>query len=463
MPIFPLLIPGIGRFLGRRFTPAFTIMSILLPPVLYALRAKVERPSWLSRLLFSYARRKALQYITSHQNPSGNLFGACNLSAMLLIAFYLLDVPPADEAFARLISDLANWRIDDGATTSFFSFNANVWNSALILGTLRRSGAADDHSVITSAARFLLREQSRLPLPRDWQNPGLTSPRTGGWAFEEGNPLGADCDSTSVALWGLGHLPRTGEVGSAIETALKWLWGMQNKDGGWPSFSRGKPSKPAGPFSIEAENPGSGPLASLQLLFDVPPQFGDPSLEDVTGRVLQALGQLGFRATDPHVIRAVDFVLSQVDPNGAWWGRWETNYLAATSEVLAGLAAVGADLRHPVVRNAIDWVKRHQHASGGFGETEESYANIALAGKGDPSAYLTGIVAGALIACGEAHSETVARAIQWCVKQQLTDGSWAQGRYQFTMEWPWPFYQLPLTPVIYPLRALTEYRQARAR
>jgi squalene-hopene/tetraprenyl-beta-curcumene cyclase len=460
MPVVQLLIPGFARILGRRFTPAFTIMSILLPTIVNALRARVERPSWLSRLLFSWARRKVIRYLMTHQNPSGNLFGGLNLTVMLLIAYHLLEVPRAHESFSRLISDLARWRTDDTGTTSFSSLDANVWNSALTLGTLRRGGIAVDHAAIISATQFLLREQSLIPLPRDWQAPGFTSPRVGGWAFEEGNPLGADCDSTSVVLWGLGHLPRSGEVKRAIEKALEWLWGMQNRDGGWPSFSHGKPSKPAGPFSIESENPDLSFFASLRLLLNVPPQFGDPSLEDVTGRVLQALGHLGFRAADPRVARAVDFLLSQVDCNGAWWGRWETNYLAATSEVLAGLAVVGANLHHPVVRNAIAWVKAHQHSSGGFGESEQSYANLALAGKGEPSAYLTGIVASALIACGEARSETVARAIAWCVTEQRPDGSWVQGSYQFTMQWPWPFYQLELTPVIYPLRSLIEYRQA---
>ena len=163
--------------------------------------------------------------------------------------------------------------------------------------------------------------------------------------------------------------------------------------------------------------------------------------------------------SDARIARAVSFLHSQIDTNGVWWGRWETNYLPGTSEVLAGLAAVGADLKDPAVANAIDWVKRHQNADRGFGETTASYENLALAGTGEPSSYVTGIVANALIQCGEASSPAVEAAIRWCLNTQESGGSWPQGSYRFTVQWPWPFYQLTLTPAIYPLRALTAYRK----
>ena len=166
--------------------------------------------------------------------------------------------------------------------------------------------------------------------------------------------------------------------------------------------------------------------------------------------------------SDARIARAVSFLHSQIDTNGVWWGRWETNYLPGTSEVLAGLAAVGADLKDPAVANAIDWVKRHQNADRGFGETTASYENLALAGTGEPSSYVTGIVANALIQCGEASSPAVEAAIRWCLNTQEPGGAWPQGSYQFTVQWPWPFYQLTLTPAIYPLRALTAYRKALA-
>jgi squalene-hopene/tetraprenyl-beta-curcumene cyclase len=90
----------------------------------------------------------------------------------------------------------------------------------------------------------------------------------------------------------------------------------------------------------------------------------------------------------------------------------------------------------------------------------DSYENPALAGVGETSTYLTGIVASALIACGQAGSPEVQRAVRYLLDIQDEHGSWPSGPYQFTVQWPWPFYRLELTAPLYGLKALTAYRQA---
>lgn len=463
MPVAPLLLPGVERLIGSRFTPVFTVMSIILPPMIGVLKAPLKSAGWLQRRKLALAAHNAVRYLSAHQNPTGNLFGCLNTTVMLLVAYKLLGLPNSDTRVWRALDDLKLWRIEDDETLSYMLYNSKVWNTGLVLGIFRAGQVPSDDPALVRAAEFLLAEQSLVPLPRDWQNPGRDAPRTGGWAFGASNPLGTDNDSTGVALWGLAHLePRTAHVESAIERGLSWLWGMQNSDGGWAAFTHGQRGKPAGPFSIGILDMPGDLLGSLRLLLRPPPQFSEPATEDVTGRVLQGLGRLGFRARDPRVAQAVEFAHAQLYVNGVWWGRWECNYLPGTSEVLAGLASVEAELKHPAIVKAIEWVKRHQNADGGFGETTDSYDNLALAGTGESSSYVTGIVANALIACGAARTAAVERAVQWCLDTQAADGSWPQGTYQFTMQWPWPFYRLTLTPTIYPLRALTSYRRALA-
>lgn len=119
-------------------------------------------------------------------------------------------------------------------------YNSNVWNTGLIAGVLHEGQIPANDPALMNAAKFLLAEQSLLELPRDWQNPGWSSPRTGGWPFEDKNPLAAGCDSTSVVLWGLAALqPRAPEMQQAIDKGLAWLWGIQNDGGGWAGFSHG--------------------------------------------------------------------------------------------------------------------------------------------------------------------------------------------------------------------------------
>lgn len=102
MPIKPLLVPGIGRIIGSRFTPAYTILSMVLPAIVNALR----------KTSLTIANRNVIRYLTEHQNPTGNLFGVVNMTVMMLIAFKLLDLPPSDERIQRALGDLKQWRIE---------------------------------------------------------------------------------------------------------------------------------------------------------------------------------------------------------------------------------------------------------------------------------------------------------------------------------------------------------------
>ena len=66
---------------------------------------------------------------------------------------------------------------------------------------------------------------------------------------------------------------------------------MQNRDGGWGAFDRNNDRE----FLCHV------PFADHNAMID-------PSTPDLTGRVLEALGQLGHRVGDPAVDRAVAYV-----------------------------------------------------------------------------------------------------------------------------------------------------------
>ena len=457
MPVAWVLIPGASRVLGSRFTPAFTQIFMMLPALIRGL----QRGKRAAVGLAAREDARVCAYIASHQNPTGNLFGAINTTVLAILTYVAVGVPVSDDRLRRAIEDLKQWRREVDGAVEYVTFDSRVWNTALLVTALRQGGVAAEDPVVDRGVEYLVTRQSFWPLPRDWQNPALFTPRTGGWPFEDRNPLGADCDSTSEVLQALGHLqPLVTRLQGSVDAGLAWLYGMQGADGGWPAFSRGHRGKPAGPLPITAMDPPTGLLASLKMMIDPPVQLGDPSTEDLTGRVLQALGTLGGRAGDSRIAPAIRFLRQQVDGNGAWWGRWECNYLASSAEVVSGLAAVGADLTEPAFAGAIAWMLARQNEDGGWGETEDSYANIGLAGTGASSQYVTGIVVTALIAAGHAGHPAIARAVERLVNIQQRDGSWEGGPYQFVVQWPWPFYRLEMTPTIYPLRALTAYRNA---
>ena len=166
--------------------------------------------------------------------------------------------------------------------------------------------------------------------------------------------------STSPRAW---HITR--KKLPAVERALNWLLGMQNKDGGWAAFDR----------DINREILTKIPFADHNAMLD-------PSCPDITARVLEALGQFDYRPDHPQVKQALAFLEKTQDPRGCWIGRWGVNYIYGTWQVLQGLEAIGFDMRQPMVRRAVDWVKKVQQSGGGWGESCQSYNDPSLAGQG---------------------------------------------------------------------------------
>ena len=108
-------------------------------------------------------------------------------------------------------------------------------------------------------------------------------------------------DDTAFVLMALGRVadPESGPLRGAIRRGLAWLVSMQNSDGGWGAFDH--------------EN-------NLQFLNHIPfadhNAMLDPSTADVTARVMECLGQMGWPATHPVVDRARDFL--QARSNAGW-------------------------------------------------------------------------------------------------------------------------------------------------
>ncbi len=467
LPDFPVgwvLTPGIEHRIGRMFAPAFTLMVMFLPALVRALKQRDPRRPGVRERLYQHRvkleHQRIITYLTHRQNPTGNWFGAANFTALIVIALRQFGVPANDPRVQRGLRDLMRSAVERETSLRFVPFDAMVWNTAITTTTLTQAGLRGDTRIIASALTYLLRRQSNWPQPRDWQVPARGTPRIGGWPFGDANPLACDCDTTSKVLHALSHHQHLDPaIETAIEVGQTWLWGMQHSDGGWGAFRQSGATKRAGPFPLHAFEPPQTLSEALELLRHPPIALDDPATADLTGRVLQALGALGYTTRDPRVARAVRFLWRQQCHGGLWWGRWETNYLPGSAEVLSGLAAVGVSASDMRIVHAVKTIFARQNMDGGWGESVDSYENLALVGYGESSAYVTGIVLRALVDLGLQQSPAVTRAVEYLLAHQQPDGSWPEGDYQFTLQWPWPFYRLELTNVQYPVLALARYRQ----
>ncbi|MFO0949688.1 MAG: prenyltransferase/squalene oxidase repeat-containing protein [Isosphaeraceae bacterium] len=186
----------------------------------------------------------------------------------------------------------------------------------------------------------------------------------------------------------------------------------------------------------------------------------DPSCADITARILEILGVLGYRAGHPQVDRGLEYLWKTQEPEGCWYGRWGVNYVYGTWQVLQGLKALDLPMTHPALVRAADWLESVQQPCGGWGETCATYDDRSLMGQGEPTASQTAWAVLGLIAAGRADSEAVRRGIRYLIDTQREDGSWDEASYTGT-GFPKVFYlKYHFYRIYFPLMALARYQAA---
>jgi squalene-hopene/tetraprenyl-beta-curcumene cyclase len=189
----------------------------------------------------------------------------------------------------------------------------------------------------------------------------------------------------------------------------------------------------------------------------------DPSCADITARVLEMLGGLGYRSDHPAVARALDYLWRTQEPEGCWYGRWGVNYIYGTWQVLLGLQAIDFPMDHPAARRAVAWLESVQQPCGGWGESCASYDDPSLKGCGTPTASQTAWAVLGLIAAGREHTAAVRNGIDYLLNTQSRDGTWEEDVFTGT-GFPRVFYlKYHLYRVYFPVMALSRYRAVAGR
>jgi squalene-hopene/tetraprenyl-beta-curcumene cyclase len=404
---------------------------------------KVERAGLLGPVRRAAVRRAAA-WMRQHFEASDGLGAIFPPMVYTVISLRCLGVSDDAPEMRWALAQLEELMIEEGDTLRLQPCFSPVWDTALTLGALCDAGVPGDHPALGRAARWLLEREVRRP--GDWSkgNPGL---EPGGWFFEYHNGFYPDTDDTAMVLTALA---KTGQAGTpagrpAAERGLRWLLGMQNRDGGWAAFDR----------NIDREVLTRVPFADHNAMLD-------PSCPDITARVLEALGHYGYRVGHPQVDKALAFLRATQGGAGCWPGRWGVNYLYGTWQVLAGLHQVGFDRHDPLVRRAVAWLCRVQQPGGGWGETCRSYDDPSLAGRGTPTASQTGWALLALLAAGEADTDAVRAGVDYLLATQRDDGDWHEEQFTGT-GFPKVFYlKYHLYSLYFPLMALARYRALQA-
>lgn len=317
-----------------------------------------------------------------------------------------------------------------------------VWDTGLTCLALQEDLRGARLPALARGLEWLRQRQLRGE-PGDWREarPDLYG---GGWAFQFRNDAYPDLDDTAVCAWAM-HRFDADRYADGIERAADWLTGMQSRNGGFASF--------------DANNDHAWlneiPFADHGALLD-------PPTADVSARVLTLLARLQ-RPEDARArARVLKYLRAEQTREGAWFGRWGTNYIYGTWSVLMALAAAGVDPDEPEIRRAVAWLKSRQRDDGGWGETNDSYFDPTLAGRDSRSlATQTAWALLGLLEAGERDSIAAAKGVAWLLRNQR-DGSWRDAAFN-APGFPRVFYlKYHGYSLYFPYWALARYRNVSA-
>ena len=391
------------------------------------------------------ALRRCTEWIIARQEADGCWGGiqppwVYSIMALRLMG-YGLDGPVVKKA----LDGLEGFTIRENGMRRLEACQSPVWDTVLAMIALADAGLEPTHKALLNAANWVLDEEIRQP--GDW---AVRRPHTapGGWAFEFENDNYADTDDTAEVVLALRRVDlgvhsagkSSGDNRAAIRRGLRWLEGMQCKDGGWGAF--------------DADN-------TRELVNKLPfCDFGaviDPPSADVTAHIVEAFAAEGL-AGETACRRGVIWLLRNQEPDGSWFGRWGANYLYGTGAVVPALIAAGVKPYKPQIRRAVAWLESVQNEDGGWGEDLRSYDDPEnWSAKGASTASQTAWALLALLAAGERDGAAVERGIRWLAATQRADGTWDEPYYTGT-GFPRDFYlNYHLYRLAFPLSALGRY------
>ncbi|MHC4914931.1 MAG: prenyltransferase/squalene oxidase repeat-containing protein [Planctomycetota bacterium] len=303
-PQLPFWLAAVPR--GLMGALGLQVVSYALPALISVGLARYRcggRRSLAARLLGPPARGAVLRLLERITPESGGY-----LEAVPLTGFTVMNMIAADcrdhLSVTRGLEFLCSQQAADGSWR--IERDLSIWLTTQSVAALGGGEAA--------TRDFLLSQQTAEPHP-------FTGSPPGGWGWTDSSGSVPDADDTSGALLALALLPDRGSSLAAAARGLHWLTGLQNRDGGWPTFCRGWQRLPF-----------------------------DRSCAEITAHVLRAVAAwkdevgdaLGPRL-EAACARGLRYLSATQRPDGSWVPLWfgsqsapgEENPVYGTSRVLA--------------------------------------------------------------------------------------------------------------------------------
>jgi squalene-hopene/tetraprenyl-beta-curcumene cyclase len=376
------------------------------------------------RLVRRLALRPSLRVLQAIQPASGGYLEATPLTSFVTMS--LASIGHARHPVTALAVDfLAKSARPDGSWP--IDTNLATWLTTLAVHALAAGSELESLPQQPDLLNWLLGQQYR-------RRHAYTGAAPGGWAW---TPLPGgvpDADDTPGALLAIAQLSTGDQAREAAAAGVQWLRGIQNRDGGWPTFCRGWGHLPF-----------------------------DRSGADLTAHALRALVGCGRRWPEflprrgDHSLSAALAYLARVQrPDGSWLPLWFGNQHApgdenptyGTSRVLAAYRDLSMMNAEPACRGAA-WLLSNQNDDGGWGGC-----------KGCPSSVEETSLALEVLRGGSAIAEAAMNnGLSWLVEQVESGGLGRAAPIGFYFAKLW--YSEKLYPLIFAVGALGRARASR--
>ncbi len=389
--------------------PAKFYKTVKLPVVSYALPALIaigqvrhhHRKTWnpLTRLLRHWAKNPSLKVLERIQPENGGFLEAAPLTSfvtMSLAGMGLSKHPVAKKGVEFLVNSVrpdGSWPIDTNLAT---------WTTTLAVNALGEDLPEEDRPVIRD---WLLKQQYKTVHPYANADPG-------GWAWTDlpgGVPDADDTPGAILALFMLTHrvsrlrrpMPDLGpfpqwewaqldssfEVVQSVSRGIDWLIGLQNRDGGFPTFCKGWGTLPFDRSAPDITAHCLRALIRFGFPWGYPPGYTEYHQREYQKRhgegnlIDRFLHELLFHSiwdssdySGVHaILRGFQYLKNTQRPDGSWLPLWFGNQHApddinptyGTARVLAAYRDA-RDKANPIALRGVQWLKDNQNADGGW-------------------------------------------------------------------------------------------------
>jgi squalene-hopene/tetraprenyl-beta-curcumene cyclase len=429
-----------------------------IPVVSYALPALIaigqavfrHRPPWnpLTRLVRRSAINKSLQVLEAIQPPNGGFLEATPLTAFVTLALASVGRaghPVVKKAVGFLVQSVrpdGSWPIDT---------NLSTWVTTLAINALAAAGDEKHYPFGGWGQDWLF----------DWQfqdRHPYTLAAPGGWGWTNLPGGVPDADDTAGAILALSHFlsPQARLWRSAVIQGIGWLLGLQNADGGWPTFCRGWGALP---FDRSGSDLTAHAIRAISVWARGLTADRAPVIHQVftAGRTTLAV-----RFTRERLLGSIEhgfaYLARTQRPDGSWLPLWfgcqhapdDGNPTYGTARVLAAYRDLSLMDAEPA-RRGVAWLVSAQNADGGWGGAVNTPSTVEE----------TALAVGVLLDAGPATEAAVDRGLAWLVERVEAGGLHDPAPIGFYFAKLW--YYEKLYPIIWAVAALGRARRRRRR